>query len=84
MVFVVGLDQVLEDRAGFPEGDVGIWIVDGGDTTVRVGGDVWFRFDVGEFDEFFCVGEVEFFEDHDYAPGVWAGGMGVELDGFEI
>jgi len=32
VVFVVGLDEVLDYRARFPECDVCVWVVDGGDT----------------------------------------------------
>ncbi len=31
---VVALDEVLDGGAGFPEGEVGVWVVDGGEATV--------------------------------------------------
>jgi hypothetical protein len=33
---VVCFDQILRDGAGFPEGDVGVWVDDGGHTAVGV------------------------------------------------
>ena len=35
---IVGREQVLDDRAGFPEGNVGVWVGDGGDAAVGVDG----------------------------------------------
>ena len=33
MLFVVGLDEVLDDGAGFPKGEACIWVCEGGDTS---------------------------------------------------
>ena len=35
---VVGCEEVLDDGAGFEEGDVGVWVGDGGDAAVGVDG----------------------------------------------
>ena len=42
---VVALDEILEDGAGFPEGDVRVGVVDGGDAAVGVDGEVFGGFD---------------------------------------
>jgi hypothetical protein len=35
---VVGGEEVFDDGAGFPEGEGGVWVGDGGDATVGVEG----------------------------------------------
>ena len=59
---VVALDEVLEDGAGFPEGDVRVGVVDGGDAAVGVDGEVGGRFAAREVDGVDLVGEAEFAE----------------------
>ena len=59
---VVAVDYVLQDSAGFPECDIGVGIMDGGEATVGVDGDVLSALDIahGDMDDF--VGESELFE----------------------
>ncbi len=82
VVRVVALDEVFDDGARFPEGEVGVGVVDGGEAAVGVAGEVVWGFDVGEGGCGYVVGEVEFFEqDGDFA-GVGAA-LAPDVDGFE-
>ena len=57
---VVALDEVLEDGAGLPEGDVRVGVVDGGDAAVGIDGEVFGVFDVRDGDVVYFVGKAEF------------------------
>ena len=83
VVLVVGGDEVLENGAGFPEGEACVGVLDGGDPAVGVDGGVGGLLDVvpGDRDDF--VREAELVED--YLDFRWVGpSLAIELDGFEI
>ncbi len=40
MIFIVGLNEVLDDGARLPESEVRVWVVRGGQAAVVVDGDV--------------------------------------------
>ena len=80
---VVALDEVLEDGAGLPEGDVGVGVVDGGDAAVGVDGEVFGLLDVREVDGVYFVGNAEFAEqDGDF--GRVGAKFTPDLDGLEL
>lgn len=72
VVRVVALDEVFDDGAGLPEGDVCVRVVDGWEAAVGVDGDVGGGFDVGDGDRDYFVGQVEFFEEDVDFEGVGA------------
>ena len=80
---VVALDEVLEDGAGLPEGDVGVGVVDGGDAAVGVDGEVFGLLDVREGNGVYVVGKAEFLE-HDEDFGRVGATFTPERDGLEL
>lgn len=69
---VVRGDEVLDDGAGFPEGDGGVGVDEGGRAAVRVERGEGRIFDVGESNDLGGVGEVELLENDEEFQGVWA------------
>lgn len=67
---VVLIHQILDDRSGLPERDVGIWVCDGWDAAIRVNVCVWLLLDQCKVDEFSLVRKIEFLQDHDHLPFV--------------
>ncbi len=82
VVRVVTLEEVFDDCARFPEGEVRVGVVDGGEAAVGVEGEVGWGFDVGEGGCGDVVGEVELFEDDGDFAGVGAA-LAPDVDGFE-
>ena len=82
MTRVVDSQDVIDAREGFPAGDAGVGVVQGGDAAVGVDGCEGFAFDAGgrggEVPELDGVGDVEGLEQDGDFVGVWAGGVGVE------
>ncbi len=62
-LLVVGVDQVVDDSAGFPERDPGVGIFDGWHAAIGVHVGVRLLLDHAEVDELGLVGEAELFED---------------------
>ncbi len=56
MTRVVALDQVLNDSTGLPWSEVGVGILDGWDSTIRVNGDELGFFDICERDGIYFAG----------------------------
>lgn len=83
VLLIVGFDEVFDDSAGFPEGDTGVRVFDGGDTAVGVEFLEGILFHFGELEEFGFVGELEFFEDGGHFPRVGTGGVAVKNNGFK-
>jgi hypothetical protein len=61
---VVLLNEVLDDGAGFPQGEVGVGVVDGGHAAVGVDLEELGLFEVGELDVVELVGEAELLAHH--------------------
>lgn len=80
---IVGIDQILNDCASFPEGDIGIWIDDGGYTAIGVQFLVWRFLEVGHVHENFLVRQIELLEDDGDLPRIGAGRMTVESNGID-
>jgi hypothetical protein len=80
---IVGIDQILNDCAGFPEGDIGIWIDYGGYTAIGVQFLVWRFLEVGHVHENLFVWQVELLEDDGDLPGIGAARMTVESNGLD-
>ena len=80
---VVALDEVLEDGAGLPEGEVRVGVVDGGDAAVGVDGEVFGLFDVRQVNGVYLVGKAEFPE-HDGDFGRVGANFPPDLDGLEL
>lgn len=83
VVFVVCFDEVFDDGAGFPQGESGVWVVDGGQTTIGVDGFVGGGFEFAPVDGHSLRGEVEFGEDDGDLEGVGAEGASVDFDGLK-
>lgn len=71
---VVGVDEVLDDGAGFPQRDVCVWVLDGGDAAVGVDFLVVGLLELRVVHVFGLEGDVELSEDDGYFP--WVGGAG--------
>ena len=84
---VVRAEEVVEAGAGFPGRDGGVWVLEGGDPSVRVDGGEGGAFDaiggVAEVPEFDGVGEGEELEGDGDFVGVGACGVGVEDEWLE-
>jgi hypothetical protein len=78
---VVLLNKILDNGAGFPEDETGVWVLDGGVAAVGVDGGEGGFFEGVEFNGVDCVGDGEFFEDQDDFPGIGAGCCGGWLGG---
>ena len=63
VLFIVGFEQVSEYCAGFPDGEVCVWVVDCGEAAVWVMDCVAGIFDFGVWDVDYFVGKVEFAEE---------------------
>lgn len=61
---VVLLDQVFDDGARFPEGKVGVGVVDGGHATIGVDSGELGTLNIGEADFFDLVGKAELLDQH--------------------
>ena len=80
---VVAFDEVLEDGAGFPEGDVRVGVVDGGDAAVGIDGQVCGFFEFREVYGVYLMGKTEFPEqDGDF--GRVGANFPPDLDGLEL
>jgi hypothetical protein len=73
---VVLLNKILDNGAGFPEDETGVWVLDGGVAAVGVDRGEGGFFERVEFDGVDCVRDGEFFEDQDDFPGIGAGCYG--------
>ena len=83
MLRVVAFDEVLENGAGLPEGDVRVGIMDGGDAAIGIDGEIFGLFDVREGDRVYLVGKAEFTEqDGDF--GRVGADFTPDLDGLEL
>ena len=80
---VVRLEEVLENCAGFPEGEIGVGVVDGREAAVGVDGCVGGGFYGREGDGDGGEGKGEFVEEDDDLGGVDAAGS-VEENGLEV
>lgn len=60
-----------EQRAYLAEGHTGVWVLDGGSTTIGVEGDVWLNFEVGKVAELGLVWDTQLFEENGDLP--WIG-----------
>lgn len=83
MVFIVLLNQVLDDGTGLPEREAGVWVLDGGDTAVGVELEEGLLLHLVELDELEVKGDVQFLENHPYFDGVRPNIVAPDDDGLE-
>lgn len=60
---VVLFDEVLDDGPGLPQGNVGVWVVDGRQASVGVDGQVFGLLDIGQGHDDGLVGKAKLLED---------------------
>lgn len=87
--FVIGVivpEKVVDASHAFPAGNVGVWVLESGDTAIGVDGEELRALDAvgvgGEGPESDIVREVKCFKDSGHFVRVWSCCMGVENQGF--
>lgn len=80
---VVALDQVFDNGTGLPQGDAGVGVVDGGQATVGVDGEVLGLLDFGELNIVELVREAELLQD-DADFGRVGTALTPDFDGFDL
>lgn len=83
VVGIVVAHEVLDDGAGFPQREVGVGIVDGGDAPVGIDGDIVGLLDLGERHLDDLVRKIQFGEDDGHARGIGAA-LAVDCDGLDV
>lgn len=83
MIFVVLLDEVLDDGPGLPEREARIRVLDGRHAAVGVDFKVCFLLHLRKFDDFELEGDAQLLEDHADFDGIGANAVAPEGDGLK-